>query len=46
MKASIDFTKYLDFLETKGRELFNPNFKIHPEDYEIIIPFFSLQAKF
>jgi predicted ATPase len=36
MQATFDFTKYLAFLETKGRELFNPNFKVLAEDYEII----------
>ena len=36
MNASFDFTKYLSFIETKGKELFNPNFKVHAEDYEII----------
>ena len=36
MNVSFDFTKYLAFLETKGRGLFNPNFKILDEDYEII----------
>jgi hypothetical protein len=36
MQATFDFTKYLAFLESKGRELFNPNFKVHAEDYEII----------
>ena len=36
MNATFDFTKYLAFLEAKGRELFNPNFKVLGEDYEII----------
>ncbi len=36
MQANFDFTKYLSFLETKGRELYNPNFKVYAEDYEII----------
>lgn len=36
MNASFDFTKYLAFLETKGKELYNPSFKVHAEDYEII----------
>jgi DNA replication protein DnaC len=36
MNATFDFTKYLAFLETKGQELFNPNFKVLAEDYEII----------
>jgi len=36
MNASFDFTKYLSFIETKGKELFNPNFKVFAEDYEII----------
>jgi energy-coupling factor transporter ATP-binding protein EcfA2 len=36
MNTSFDLTKYLAFLETKGRELFNPNFKVLAEDYEII----------
>jgi hypothetical protein len=36
MKASFDFTKYLSFLQAKGKELLNPNFTILPEDYEII----------
>ena len=36
MTASFDFTKYLAFLESKGRELFNPNFKVIADDYEII----------
>jgi DNA replication protein DnaC len=36
MQANFDFTKCLSFLEEKGKELFNPNFRIHPEDYEII----------
>jgi hypothetical protein len=36
MKASFDFTKCLTFLEQKGKELYNPNFRVHPKDYEII----------
>jgi energy-coupling factor transporter ATP-binding protein EcfA2 len=36
MTASFDFTKCLIFLEQKGKELYNPNFKVHAEDYEII----------
>lgn len=36
MRASFDFTKYIAILEAQGRELFNPNFKILGEDYEII----------
>jgi DNA replication protein DnaC len=36
MNASFDFTKYLSLIEAKGRELCNPNFKVYPEDYEII----------
>lgn len=36
MNASFDFTKYLSLLEAKGKELYNPNFKVHAEDYEII----------
>jgi hypothetical protein len=36
MNASFDFTKYLALLEAKGRELYNPSFKVYPEDYEII----------
>ncbi|HEY4785394.1 MAG TPA: hypothetical protein VIH57_05070 [Bacteroidales bacterium] len=36
MQAYFDFTKYLSLLEAKGQELYNPNFKVYPEDYEII----------
>ena len=36
MQANFDFTKYLSLLEAKGMELYNPNFKVYPEDYEII----------
>jgi DNA replication protein DnaC len=36
MDSSFDFTKYLAYIEAKGIELYNPNFKIYPEDYEII----------
>ena len=36
MKASFDFTKCLTILEQKGKELYNPSFKVLPEDYEII----------
>jgi DNA replication protein DnaC len=36
MQASFDFTKCLSLLEQKGKETFNPNFRIIPEDYEII----------
>lgn len=36
MDASFDFTKYLAYIEAKGKELMNPNFKVFPEDYEII----------
>jgi DNA replication protein DnaC len=36
MDASFDFTKYLAYIEAKGIELYNPKFKIYPEDYEII----------
>jgi DNA replication protein DnaC len=30
------FESCLEFLEKKGKELFSPGFKVHPEDYEII----------
>jgi DNA replication protein DnaC len=36
MTPTFDLTKYLSFIETKGKELYNPNFKVIPEDYEII----------
>ena len=36
MEATFDLTKYMAFIETKGKELFNPDFKVHAEDYEII----------
>ncbi|HEY4786645.1 MAG TPA: hypothetical protein VIH57_11375 [Bacteroidales bacterium] len=36
MNATFDFTKYLSLLEAKGQELYNPNFKVYAEDYEII----------
>lgn len=36
MDATFDFIKYLAFIETKGREQYNPNFKIESEDHEII----------
>ena len=36
MKATFDFTKCLTILEQKGKELYNPSFKVLPEDYEII----------
>jgi DNA replication protein DnaC len=34
--STFDFTKALNFLEIKGRELYNPNFQIYPEDHENI----------
>lgn len=43
MEATFDLTKYIAFIETKGKELFNPNFKVSAEDYEII---FQLLAYF
>ena len=36
MATTFDFTKYLSFLETKGKELYHPTFKVSPDDYEII----------
>jgi DNA replication protein DnaC len=36
MDTKSAFTQYLAFIETKGKELYNPNFKLYPEDYEII----------
>ncbi|HEY4786490.1 MAG TPA: hypothetical protein VIH57_10595 [Bacteroidales bacterium] len=36
MNASFDFTKSLSFIETKGKELFNSDFRVFAEDYEII----------
>ena len=36
MKPPFDFTKYLSFLESKGKELYNPAFRIYPEDYETV----------
>ena len=30
------FESCIEFLEKKGREIFNPEFKVNPEDYEII----------
>jgi len=32
----ITFESCVEFLENKGREHFNPNFRIYPEDHEII----------
>jgi DNA replication protein DnaC len=34
--STFNFSKALNFLETKGRELYNPNFQIYPEDHENI----------
>ncbi|MDF1548463.1 MAG: hypothetical protein P1P88_11620 [Bacteroidales bacterium] len=36
MKSSFDFTYYLSIIEAKGQELYNPGFKLSPEDYEAI----------
>jgi DNA replication protein DnaC len=36
MESSFDFKKYLNFIEQTGKKLYNPNFKIYPEDHEII----------
>lgn len=36
MNATFDFTKCLLSLEQKGKELYNPSFKIIQEDYDII----------
>jgi DNA replication protein DnaC len=36
MKDSFDFTNCLSLIETKGKELYNPGFKLYPEDYEVI----------
>jgi energy-coupling factor transporter ATP-binding protein EcfA2 len=36
MNASFDFTKSINDLQSHGQSLFHPNFKIYPEDYEII----------
>lgn len=36
MNANFDFTYYLTFIENAGRKLYNANFKVFPEDYEII----------
>ena len=32
----IDFTKYLNFIQSSGQNLYHPNFKVFAEDYEII----------
>ncbi|MFN8254204.1 MAG: hypothetical protein U0W24_00855 [Bacteroidales bacterium] len=36
MKDSFDFTNCLSLIEAKGKELYNPGFKLYPEDYEVI----------
>ena len=36
MTASFNFTQCLSILENQGKALYNPNFRILPEDYEII----------
>lgn len=36
MEATFDLTKYMAFIGAKGKELLNPDFKVHAEDYEII----------
>ncbi len=36
MCASFDFTKYLEIIESTGKKLYHPSFKVFPEDYEII----------
>lgn len=33
---NFDFTKYLTFIESTGKKLYHPSFKVIPEDYEII----------
>ena len=33
---NFDFTKYLAFIESTGKKLYHPSFKVIPEDYEII----------
>jgi DNA replication protein DnaC len=36
MNISFDFTKCLSFIESTGKKLYHPGFKVIPEDYEII----------
>lgn len=36
MSQTFDFTKCLSIIETKGKELYHPSFKVYAEDYEII----------
>jgi len=36
MPSSFDFTKALSFIESNGKQLYHPGFKVLPEDYEII----------
>jgi len=36
MNTSFDFTKCLSFIESTGKKLYHPSFKIIAEDYEII----------
>ncbi|MDF1548918.1 MAG: hypothetical protein P1P88_13925 [Bacteroidales bacterium] len=36
MENSFDFTYFLAIIEAKGQELYNPGFKLAPEDYETI----------
>jgi DNA replication protein DnaC len=35
-KKSNKLEYYIEVFEKKGKELFNPEFRIHPEDYEIL----------
>lgn len=36
MESSFDFNKYLNFIENTGKKLYHQNFRIYPEDHEII----------
>jgi len=36
MSSTFDFTKYLAFIETTGKKLYHPGFKVIADDYEII----------
>jgi DNA replication protein DnaC len=36
MSTTFDFTKYLNFIQTSGQNLYHPGFAVIPDDYEII----------
>ena len=36
MNTSFDFPKYIEFIESAGKQIYHPGFKVIPDDYEIM----------